>query len=334
MTESNKKKFGQYYTTNCDYILSNIKIPHGAKLVEPFVGQGDLVKWSKRTDWELYDIEPKCSAITQDTLLNPPDYKDKYPVTNPPFLAKNKNKDKRVYEKYGVDDLYKACIKSFVDGDVAGGILIIPLNFFCDRDKNIRDIFFERYNVDEVNVFEETVFDDTTYTICSFSFTRGRYQNDTTFHFYPSKTSKVFELKKEHGWRVGGGLFKKTETKYKLGRLLEGQEPSTMIFLNAIDTGSEEGRIRLIANHELFYDNTPNRSNRAFATITSNIKIIDEQLIVDKFNKRLETLRETYNSLFLVNYRNSTKNYARKRISFKQCYMLLIEILEEYNKEE
>ena len=333
MKQSNKKKYGQYYTTNCDYILSNITIPKNAKLIEPFVGQGDLVKWSNRSDWELYDIDPKCKAITQDTLLSPPDYKDKYPVTNPPFLAKNKSKDKRIYEKYGVDDLYKACIKSFVDGDVAGGILIIPLNFFCDRDKGIRNLFFDRYNVDSVNVFEETVFDDTSYTICSFQFSKGTYQNPIVFNFYPNKTSKTFELKKEYGWRVGGEIFKKKKSKYKLGRLLEGQTPSTNIYLNAIDTGSNEGRIRLIANHTHFYDNTPNKSNRAFATITCNVKINNEQLIVNKFNEKLEDLRETYRSMFLVNYRNSTKNYARKRISFQQCYALLRDVLEDYNED-
>ena len=52
----NKKKYGQYYTTNCDYILKDFVIPEKVKLIEPFVGQGDLVKWSKRDDWDLYDI--------------------------------------------------------------------------------------------------------------------------------------------------------------------------------------------------------------------------------------------------------------------------------------
>ena len=77
----------------------------------------------------MYDIDPKINAITQNTLLNPPDYKDKYVITNPPFLAKNKNKDKTIYEIYDVGDLYKAAIKSFIIGDVIGGILIVPLNF-------------------------------------------------------------------------------------------------------------------------------------------------------------------------------------------------------------
>ncbi len=328
----NKKKYGQFYTTNCNYILTNISIPSGSILIEPFVGQGDLITWSGLTDWEMYDIDPKITtAITRDTLLNPPDYKGKYVVTNPPFLAKNKNKDKRVYDLYKVNDLYKAAIKSFVDGEVEGGILIIPLNFFCDRDKNIRDLFFQEYNVDKVNVFEETVFDDTSYTVCSFAFDKKPFDGNIEFTFYPTKDTEVFVLEKEHGWKIGGSIFKKVESKYKLGRLLDGDNPTTNIFLQAIDTGTEEGRIKLIANHELFYDKTENKSNRAFATITSNIKIKDEDLICNKFNEKLEKLRKTYRSLFLVNYRNSTASYSRKRISFSQCYRILIDILEKYN---
>ena len=328
-----KKKYGQYYTTNCDYILKDFVIPEKVKLIEPFVGQGDLVKWSKRDDWDLYDIDPKINAITQNTLLNPPDYKDKYVITNPPFLAKNKNKDKTIYEKYDVGDLYKAAIKSFIIGDVIGGILIVPLNFLCDRDKALRNLFFEKYSIDKVNVFEETVFDDTSYTVCAFSFERKRFTGSVEFNFYPDSQNRIFTLSKQFGWSIGSEVFEKTKqkSKYKLSRLIKGDQPSTTIFLHAIDTGSKEGRIKLIPNHELYYDETENKSERCFATITCNIKINDEKLICEKFNEELEEKRKKYKSLFLTNYRNSTKSYARKRISFKQCYNLLEKILLKYN---
>ena len=329
----NKKKYGQYYTTNCNYILKGFKIPKTAQLIEPFVGQGDLVKWSGRDDWEIYDIDPKINAITQDTLLNPPNYKDKFVVTNPPFLAKNKNKDKTVYERYNVGDLYKAAIKSFIDGGVIGGILIVPLNFLCDRDKELRKLFFNNYNIDKVSVFEETVFEDTSYTICAFSFHRKKFDGNIDFTFYPDEEKKVFCLHKSHGWSIGSEVFEKTKqaSKYKLSRLIEGDTPTTTIFLHAIDTGSKDGRIKLIPHHDLYYDETPNKSERCFATITCNIKIKDEVLICKKFNEELEAKRKKYKSLFLTNFRNSTKSYARKRISFKQCYNLLEKILLKHN---
>ena len=81
---NSKSKLGQFYTTNSDYILQGMEVPKDVKIIEPFCGQGDLVKWVDR-EVERYDIDPKIDAITQNTLLNPPNYKDKYVITNPPY---------------------------------------------------------------------------------------------------------------------------------------------------------------------------------------------------------------------------------------------------------
>ena len=41
-----KQRLGQFYTTNYDYILSNMKIPENTKhIIEPFVGNGDLLNF-------------------------------------------------------------------------------------------------------------------------------------------------------------------------------------------------------------------------------------------------------------------------------------------------
>ena len=142
-----QKKFGQFYTTNYDYILDGFTIPDNSNIIEPFVGQGDLLNWIGSKPVEKYDIDPKIECIHQDTLLTPPDYKDKFVITNPPYLAKNKTKDRKVYDLWKVDDLYKAFIKSIVVGDVRGGIIIVPLNFLSgeDRDGGVRRLFFSKY---------------------------------------------------------------------------------------------------------------------------------------------------------------------------------------------
>lgn len=67
--------------------------------------------------WETYDIQDNLGATAQDTLLNPPDYKNKWVITNPPYLTKNKAKDKTIFNKYDVDDLYKATLKSILNCD-------------------------------------------------------------------------------------------------------------------------------------------------------------------------------------------------------------------------
>jgi len=191
-----KKQLGQFYTTNYEYILSNMKIPNNVKtIVEPFVGNGDLLKFIKKTNYklEIYDIDPKITdTIKRDTLKNPPDYTDKFILTNPPYLARNKSKEKDIYEKYKCDDLYKCFITNIISNICQGGIIIIPLNFISSIRKaviELRKNFLQKYSVKIINIFEEQVFDDTRYTVCSIYFVRKQnYEvNNIKMYIYPSK---------------------------------------------------------------------------------------------------------------------------------------------------
>ena len=118
----------QHFTSNFETILYNIDF-HPAEAIDPFAGNCDLVSYSPNTNWELYDIDVKKPCVIQrDTLLNPPSYEGKSVITNPPYLARNKANDKKIFDKYQVDDLYKAAILSIIG--CKDGILIIPINFF------------------------------------------------------------------------------------------------------------------------------------------------------------------------------------------------------------
>jgi len=176
-----KQNLGQFYTTNYKYILQNLEIAKGVKtIVEPFCGNNDLLKGidTKKFKIERFDIDPKDKkTIQKDTLLNPPCYKDKFVITNPPYLARNKSKDKKLYDLYDVNDLYKCFIKELLTNQCIGGILIIPLNFWCsirNSDIELRKSFIETYDIIHLNIFEEQVFDDTSYTICSFLFEKKK----------------------------------------------------------------------------------------------------------------------------------------------------------------
>ena len=110
-----KTNLGQFYTTNYDYILQNMLIPAGVStIIEPFAGNCDLLNFindKNKYTIELYDIDPKCdNTIQRDTLKDPPTYDNKFVLTNPPYLARNKNKNKELYEKYNCNDLYKCFI--------------------------------------------------------------------------------------------------------------------------------------------------------------------------------------------------------------------------------
>lgn len=88
MISETKKKLGQFYTTNYDYIFQNLLIPKYVKnIIEPFAGKGDLLEFIKNFGEykvECYDIEPKSKNIIQrDTLMYPPKYTEKFIITNP-----------------------------------------------------------------------------------------------------------------------------------------------------------------------------------------------------------------------------------------------------------
>jgi hypothetical protein len=100
---------GQFYTVLSSYILSDLPIPPiGSKIIEPFAGSGELLNWLEENDInssnsliEAYDIEPKRDDIQyRDTLKEPPNYNDSWIITNPPYLARNKNENKEIYNMY------------------------------------------------------------------------------------------------------------------------------------------------------------------------------------------------------------------------------------------
>jgi hypothetical protein len=327
----NKKKYGQFYTTNVDYILSRLSFPDGKIIIEPFAGNGDILNWIGRDDVEIYDIDPKIQNCNkQDTLLTPPVYHDKFVITNPPYLSKNKTKDKFIFNKYNTDDLYKAAIISFIEGNVAGGVLIVPLNFISQHSNKLRKLFFDKYHITKMNIFEEKVFNDTSYTICSFEFYRGKKTvNDIDTIIFPHNENIKLIIREEEDWTIGKNLFPKIKSNYNIRRLLKGDpKPNNNLFFHAIDGGSMKNRIRLTLNPTHLYSSSTDRS---FCSFISDLKIKNEEEIVAEFNKRLENLRKSTNSLFLTNYRESSGLYARKRMGFNQAYSLIEQILLEKN---
>lgn len=341
---ADKKELGQYYTYNAEYILQGLQIPKDVKVIEPFAGNGQLCLWSQNKGVfveERYDLEPQDKlTIKRDTLLAPPDYAGKFVLTNPPFLAKNKAKNKEYFEVYDAGDLYKCFLSSVVRGAATGGIVIVPLNFFCDdRGVKVRDEFLLNYSIKRLNIFEESVFDDTTYTVCAFQFektsTKNTIQKIEAF-IYPANKNISISLKQESNWKVGAEIDDKVESEYKISRLTramkEGKDYTrselTNIFLRSIDSGAPSGRLRLEYCTEPFYGK---ETDRAFATliIKPAISADKQKKLINLFNERMENLREKYNSLFLINYRNSTKSYARKRIKFTTVYNILKALLRE-----
>ncbi len=326
-----KSELGQFLTKNKDYILKNmiVDMPQDTCkniFVDPFAGEKDLLKWISRScrrkgmTVEAYDIDPKIEGVEhRNSFLNPPIIKGKYIITNPPYLAKNKTKNKEVFEAYDTDDLYKSALKMLMGWDInskeynkdnscEGGIIIVPLNFFSDRDWKLRRDFLSRYKVICLNVFEEQVFSDTSYIVCAFNFRKFLYNGEEQvfrIRFYPDYLINDEAQKQGHHLRrtlseynqytIGyefKKLIKNKSDKIKVGRLVDYKKIEenwyiSKLFLRAVDTGSNDGRIKLSIKEEPFYGKI---SERTHATIIFSqvIEKEKEKIIVKKFNEILE----------------------------------------------
>lgn len=341
-----KKKLGQYYTTNHEYILQGMLIPDDViNIIEPFTGKGDLISFIKKNkkeyNIECYDIDPKIKdTMKRDTLMFPPDYTDQYIITNPPYLARNKSSDKKIFDKYDVNDLFKCLIKELTTNLCIGGILIIPLNFWSSiriADIELRKCFIEKYDIHRLNIFEENVFEDTSYTVCSVQFSlKKNITNRIDVYIYPSKKEMNIELMDENNYMIGGNIYKlKLKNEYTITRLTKNNKDKdhTNIIVKCIDDNeSKKIGLSMVNDKDIYIDNTTNLSSRTYATliIEPYITIDQQEKLVIKFNEYLNMNREKYNSLFLTNYRES-KDIARKRISFDLVYSITEYILENFD---
>jgi hypothetical protein len=351
ISKINKKKLGQFFTTNYKYILSNLFIPDTIKkIIEPFCGNGDLLNFFDKDKYilECYDIDSKHDyIIKRDTIKTPPNYANAFIITNPPYLSRNKSENKEMFDKNDVNDLYKCHIKDLLTNNSLGGIIIIPLNFFCsirNMDIELRKKFLNKYIIKQLNIFEEQVFDDTTYTVCSFQYEYKQNSNQAIpITIYPSKKKLSFLLNEENNYTIGGEIYNmKNNMDYKITRLLENplkgildsdsslvnnkEKSNTNLLLKTIDN-NENSKIKLeyVSDDKVYYGKI---SSRTYATLIITPKISDDiqKKIANDFNEYLNDKREEYNSLFLTNYRES----ARKRISFDLAYKIVGMLLKKY----
>ncbi len=351
MSSKIKKTLGQFYTTNHEYILQNIELPNYVKnIIEPFAGNGDLLQFIEKYEnqknikynIECYDIEPKKDyIINRDTINDPPTYNDKYVITNPPYLARNKSTDKTQFDKYNVNDLYKCFIMNIINDVCLGGILIIPLNFWSSirvADIELRKLFLEKYKIIMLNIFEERVFSDTSYTICSLQFELKNTSSANILNIcvYPSKTNIITELNSKNNYMIGGEIYNlPLNNIYKITRLTNKNKENcnTNILVKCIDDNiTSQIGLSYVEDKDIYIDKTPNQSARTYATLIIEPKIDKEKQknLIENFNKYLSEHREKYCSLFLTNYRES-KDIARKRISFDLVYSITEYILDKMN---
>lgn len=232
-----KNQFGQFFTTNSDYILQGFEeFVKDKKVIDPFAGNQDLINWSRKNNCKKaigFDCDKKYvdekNVLYNDSINYFQKYK--FVCTNPPYLHKNKA-DQKTKERFfsGVhsifEDLYQISIFSILNCEE--GILIVPLNFLCaENSQKIRDLFFDKFEVVKLNIFSEQVFEDTTYNVVSFHFQKKKEnseKNKITAAIFPEKKQITFTIERKHNWQLGGDFInriKSTQNHLGIFRLTE-----------------------------------------------------------------------------------------------------------------
>ncbi len=362
-----KKQLGQFFTTNSDYILQRFeKFVKNKEVIDPFAGKQDLFKWAEKNNCKKitgFDCDRKYvdnkKVFYNDSLNNHKEYK--FVCTNPPYLHKNKA-DNIIKEKFfsGIhscfEDLYQISIFSILN--CKEGILIVPLNFLsAENSRKIRDLFFEKFEIIELNIFSEQVFEDTTYNVISFYFKKKKCyveKNEIITTILPQGKKTNFTIEKKFGWQLGGiflSRIKETENRLGVFRLTEGFLQSgeheiemalqniknkksfcvsecikkmlekNILFLRAIDSkNGKKIQIENIRKYNIFGLVGKNTSrNSAYLIFKNEITIKEQEILMREFNQELNKNRQKYSSFFLTNFRDNN----RKRISFDLTYKFL-----------
>lgn len=172
IVQDNHRNTGRYYTQANVFEYPAFKqwlqaIPNisGTTILEPFAGDCAIPMMLSSYKWSCYDMEPRkgdFKVVKRDTIKKFPSG-FKVCITNPPYLAKNSAKRRRLnYPECDYDNLYKHCLKLMLDSCqyVAA---IIPDSFIQSG------LFTDRlYGVISIS---EKVFANTDYPVCLAMFT-------------------------------------------------------------------------------------------------------------------------------------------------------------------
>ncbi len=178
------RHYQQYYTSNsawltkpiADFIAAN----DNGTIVDPFAGQGDLLKVFPRHLTIGYDIDPELGWNVNDSLGSiPANDNSALCITNPPYLSKSMARRKGVAAALpyfdanpGLDNLYKialqCCLETF-----ASVVAIIPESFLLSRSLRSR--------LKLVDVCEQNLFHDTTQPVLTACWSREEVSDSTVY---------------------------------------------------------------------------------------------------------------------------------------------------------
>lgn len=336
-TQNKKQKRGQYFTTNAATLLDGYEhVVKGKFVTEPFAGGGDLTRWcleNGATEVQQFDIEPQNEeTMLNDSIMNPVFHG--VIVSNPPYLSRNKNKDKTAYDHWQHSDLYKCHLGAIVSTNIESGILILPSNFLSESSSYARNFFFSTYRMNHVKYYRTRVFDDATTGIVVFDFEKWNLQPTMTCTyeiFYDNESFKTeFTARDKDGWLVGSEFFDRIEqasAEFKIKILREGEESNSNIIIGLLDKGKYALGAHYNEGDPLYC------APKAFTTyqcvLNKEYPVEIQKRAVEIFNELMSEYREKYHSMFLSNYMGATQKILSRTYAERLLAESFREALEE-----
>ena len=350
-----KSYLGQFFTTNSKLILDGFEHYVKNKVIfDPYSGKGDLLDWALENgaasatgtdvDQNLIKNLPddKKNIISfNDSLINIK--KSEFILTNPPYVKTYLTNYQNDFE-----NLYALAISKIIESDSDEGILIIPINFLsAERNKKIRELFFNKYKITKLTYFTKPMFVDTTINVIAFHFEKtssvqksldmlcdGNIYN-LSFNDFDIYNQDVENTKKQKNILNCTRVIDKhmVEGDFEIKASFETITNVNSIFVDKNTYEKVKSNILILSCADLVnkkiniddirkYDSdvlVSKQSQRTYASLFIDLPIDTQEKLIPIVNDTLENMRNETFSMFLSTFRD--KN--RKRISFDFFYQLI-----------
>ena len=322
----NKKiSYGQFFTKHDVWlkepVVEFLSDVNNDTILDPFAGGGDLLNVLKDkfgyTDHEGYDIDPSFNWRYRNSLIDIPKT-NRLIVTNPPYLAKNSAKRKKL-EEYNYfnsmgsmySDLYQiALTKCMENHDYI--VAIVPETIITSDYLNylIKVDWDKTRRIDRIIILEENPFTDTTCPVVVVCIGK----KDSRLRIYKGDEFIGFYEDMKHIQPIPSNELK-----------VEFNNKEGNIGLRGVDGGKQHNRIKFCLPSELNYDfNKICASSRSITVLNVNI---DKKLIpsvIEKANELLEKYRKDTADIFLAPFKgNDKEGIRRRRLDFKTAKGIL-----------
>jgi hypothetical protein len=313
---NNKICLGQFNTASAvwlkPHIIDFINNTGLTGVLDPFVGNGDILHAVANAcivkRFAGVDIDPTKGYSVADSLINIP-HSNNIIVTNPPYLAKNSAKQKKLITTYkyfdNYSDLYLVALNKCLDThDYV--VAIVPETFI------LTGLFLDRLY--SYTVIEEQLFNDTDCPVCVVCFTK-----------YPVKDTLVYKNNKYVAkLSTLNGRRKYPKHKYTI----TFNVPNGNIGLHGVD-GIRNNKIHFCSPCDLNYDITNIKPSSRTITI---IKLEHQQNIIDIINNAniiLTKYRKQTHDIWLAAFKGNTKlGNRRRRLDFSTARAILEEAID------